>query len=96
LEGLLPTPNTVVIIRWSITDLSVRAGGLNTGRMCTGSGKIRIGCILVLRVYFGFMNFGSTQQVESAFSWVISFFVKKNSAYLYLKLFVSNEKAFKL
>ena len=26
-------------------DLSVRAGGLNTGQMYSGSGKIRVGCI---------------------------------------------------
>jgi len=25
-------------------DLSIRAGGLNTGRVYTGSGKIRVGC----------------------------------------------------
>ena len=30
---------------WGYIDLSVRAGGLNTGRVYTGSSKIRIGCI---------------------------------------------------
>ena len=62
-------------------DLSVRAGGLNTGRVYKGSGKIRVGCILgsgIIRVGCISVLQVSDQLngFRAPFSWVISFLSK--------------------
>ena len=70
-------------------DLSVRAGGLNTDRVYTGSDKIRVGCISgsgeIRAGVFRFYGFRiNPTSLERLF---LSFFVKiKNSAYLLLKI----------
>ena len=72
-------------------DLSVRTGGLNTGRVYTGSGKIWVRCISgsgkIQAGVFRFYGFRiNTTDLERLFL-VISFFVKiKNSAYLLLNI----------
>jgi len=81
-----------------VADLSVRAGGLNTGRLHTGLGKIwvrcisgsckiRIRCISVLRVS------DQPNEFRAPFPKLLLFLSKLKTQHIYyLKLFVFNEK----
>ena len=74
-----------------VVDLSIRAGGSNTGRVYSGSGKIRVGCISssgklragILRFYGFRINPTGLKRLFNE----LFFFVKtKNSSYLLLKI----------
>jgi len=94
---------TYVCVCVYILALSVRGFGLNTGRVYTGSGKIRVGCISglgkiqvecisILRVL------DQPNGLKAPFLWLFLFLskLKKTQHIYFLKLFVFNEKTFEL
>jgi len=82
-----------------LVDLSVRASRLNTSRVYTGLGKIRIGCISDLgKIRAGVFRFYGFRinptGLERLFPGLFLFLSKKIEHIYYLKLFVFNEEVF--